>query len=84
MNAVPKPPVDADTKIAVRALNFYYGSFHALRNIALNIPTGRVTAFLADFPPGSNHKLNNWIALDQIVQLSPTDQPEKSDNRRRV
>lgn len=34
------------TKIAVKDLNFYYGKFHALKGINLNIPEKRVTAFI--------------------------------------
>ena len=35
-----------ETKIAVRNFNFYYGSFHALKNINLDIPANKVTAFI--------------------------------------
>lgn len=35
------PPVAS--KIAVRDLNFYYGKFHALKNINLDIPEKKVT-----------------------------------------
>ncbi len=34
------------TKISVENLNFYYGNFHALKNINLTIPTKQVTAFI--------------------------------------
>ena len=33
-------------KLSVRNLNFYYGKFHALKNINLTIPAGKVTAFI--------------------------------------
>ena len=33
-------------KLSVRNLNFYYGSFHALKNINLDIPENKVTAFI--------------------------------------
>jgi len=33
-------------KIEVRGLNFFYGKFQALKDISLNIPAGRVTAFI--------------------------------------
>ena len=73
MNAVPKPPVDADTKIAVRALNFYYGSFHALRNIALNIPTGRVTAFIGPSGCGKSTLLR---VFNRMFELYPGQRAE--------
>ena len=34
------------TKIAVKDLNFYYGKFHALKGINLEIPENKVTAFI--------------------------------------
>ena len=34
-------------KLSVRNLNFYYSSFHALKNINLDIPENKVTAFTA-------------------------------------
>ena len=34
------------TKISVKDLNFYYGKFHALKSINLEIPENKVTAFI--------------------------------------
>ena len=42
MSAVITP----NPKISVRNLNFYYGKFHALKNINLDIPEKQVTAFI--------------------------------------
>ncbi len=39
-SSMPKP------KISARNLNFYYGKFHALKNINLDIPERKVTAFI--------------------------------------
>lgn len=36
----------ANAKITVRDLNFYYGKFHALKGINLDIPENKVTAFI--------------------------------------
>ncbi|PLO43976.1 phosphate ABC transporter ATP-binding protein, partial [Klebsiella pneumoniae] len=36
----------APGKISVRNLNFYYGKFHALKNINLDITKNQVTAFI--------------------------------------
>ncbi|HZE91457.1 MAG TPA: phosphate ABC transporter ATP-binding protein, partial [Rhizobacter sp.] len=33
-------------KLSVRDLNFYYGAFHALKHINLEIPAKKVTAFI--------------------------------------
>jgi len=36
----------ARPKLQIRNLNFYYGAFHALKNISLDIPERMVTAFI--------------------------------------
>ena len=54
------------TKIAVRNLNFHYGKFHALKNINLAIPEGRVTAFIGPSGCGKSTLLrvfNRMFAL---------------------
>lgn len=35
-----------DTKIAINNLDFFYGDFHALKNINLRIAKNKVTAFI--------------------------------------
>ncbi|MCC6256510.1 MAG: phosphate ABC transporter ATP-binding protein, partial [Ignavibacteriaceae bacterium] len=35
-----------EIKIIIRNLNFYYGQKQALKNITLNIPDKKVTAFI--------------------------------------
>ena len=48
MNAAVLQPVQEALaqKIQVKNLNFYYGGFHALKDINLQIPERRVTAFI--------------------------------------
>ena len=48
MNAVPEPvaAMIRATKIRVRDLDFFYGAFHALKRVTLDIPEKRVTAFI--------------------------------------
>ena len=36
----------AQTKIAVRSLDFYYGGYHALKNISFEIPERQITAII--------------------------------------
>ena len=38
--------VPARTKLQVRNLDFFYGAFHALKGVSLDIPEKRVTAFI--------------------------------------
>ncbi len=45
-STVIEMPEDIRTKIEVRNLDFYYGKFHALKNINLSIPDRKVTAFI--------------------------------------
>jgi len=46
MDAKVNLPVTEKPKLSVRHLDFYYGGFHALKNITLDIPERRVTAFI--------------------------------------
>ena len=46
-------------------LNFYYGAFHALKNINMNIPAGKVTAFIG---PSGCGKSTLLVHLQPHVQ----------------
>ena len=46
MDTKVKLPVTEKVKLAVRNLNFYYGKFQALKNINIDIPEKKVTAFI--------------------------------------
>src|SRR5208283_2300131 len=37
---------EVTTKLQVKGLDFYYGKFHALKNVSLDLPEKRVTAFI--------------------------------------
>ena len=41
MDAKVETPATLSPKLSVRDLNFYYGSFHALKHINLDIPQVR-------------------------------------------
>ncbi|WP_028454177.1 phosphate ABC transporter ATP-binding protein PstB [Chitinilyticum litopenaei] len=47
-------------KIAVKNLNFYYGNFHALKNINLDILEGHVTAFIGPSGCGKSTLLRTF------------------------
>ncbi|BCL74533.1 phosphate import ATP-binding protein PstB [Jeongeupia sp. HS-3] len=47
-------------KIAVKNLNFYYGNFHALKNINLDIREGKVTAFIGPSGCGKSTLLRTF------------------------
>jgi len=50
MNMTTLAAKDEQTKIAVKNLDFFYGKFHALKGINLEIPENKVTALIG--PPG--------------------------------
>jgi len=56
------------TKISVSNLNFYYGKFHALKNINLEIPENKVTAFIGPSGCGKSTLLR---VLNRMYELYP-------------
>lgn len=56
------------SKISVRNLNFYYGAFHALKNISFDIPAGRVTAFIGPSGCGKSTLLR---VFNRMYELYP-------------
>src|SRR3954471_22675192 len=53
-------PERVRAKLAVRNLDFYYGKFHALKNINLEIPERRVTAFIGPSGCGKSTLLRTF------------------------
>ncbi|HET9205278.1 MAG TPA: ATP-binding cassette domain-containing protein, partial [Burkholderiaceae bacterium] len=65
--APAKTPVKAEkTKIAVHDLNFFYGSFQALRRINLEIPERRVTAFIGPSGCGKSTLLRTFNRMYEL------------------
>ncbi|MDR2364375.1 MAG: phosphate ABC transporter ATP-binding protein PstB [Zoogloeaceae bacterium] len=60
-------------KMAVRALNFYYGKFQALKNIHLDIPANRVTAFIGPSGCGKSTLLRTF---NRMFELYPEQRAE--------
>jgi phosphate transport system ATP-binding protein len=60
----PRTPI----KIAVRNLDFYYGRFHALKHVSLEIAERRVTAFIGPSGCGKSTLLR---ALNRMYSLYP-------------
>ena len=56
------------SKISVKNLNFYYGKFHALKNINLEIPQNKVTAFIGPSGCGKSTLLR---VLNRMYALYP-------------
>ena len=66
-SAVPKP------KIVIRNLNFYYGAFHALKNVNLDIPERKVTAFIGPSGCGKSTLLRTF---NRMYELYPKQQAQ--------
>ena len=56
------------TKISVKNLDFYYGKFHALKNINLEIPEKKVTAFIGPSGCGKSTLLR---VFNRMFELYP-------------
>ena len=53
-------------KISVKDLNFYYGKFHALKNINLDIPEHQVTAFIGPSGCGKSTLLRTFNRMYEL------------------
>ncbi len=61
-------PIITNPKVIIKNLNFYYGKFHALKNINLNIPEKKVTAFIGPSGCGKSTLLRT---LNRMYELYP-------------
>jgi phosphate transport system ATP-binding protein len=73
MDMKVETPVGERIKIAARHLNFYYGSFHALKNIQLDIPDRKVTAFIGPSGCGKSTLLR---VMNRMFELYPEQRAE--------
>src|SRR5277367_4926274 len=67
---VQPPPAP---KLSVRDLNFYYGSFHAIKRVSLEIPEKRVTAFIGPSGCGKSTLLRTF---NRMFELYPEQRAE--------
>ena len=58
--------VTGQAKLSVRNLNFYYGRFHALKNISLEIPEKKVTAFIGPSGCGKSTLLRTFNRMYEL------------------
>ncbi|HEY8048129.1 MAG TPA: phosphate ABC transporter ATP-binding protein PstB [Ramlibacter sp.] len=63
----------ADAKLAIRGLNFYYGRFHALKDINLDIAEKKVTAFIGPSGCGKSTLLRTF---NRMFELYPEQRAE--------
>ena len=67
------PPAPEKSKLSVSNLNFYYGKFHALKNINLEIPNKKVTAFIGPSGCGKSTLLR---IFNRMFELYPEQRAE--------
>jgi phosphate transport system ATP-binding protein len=53
-------------KISVKSLNFYYGKFHALKDISMEIPEKKVTAFIGPSGCGKSTLLRTFNLMFEL------------------
>ncbi len=56
------------TKIAVENMDLHYGSFHALKNINMNIPEKEITAFIGPSGCGKSTLLKSLNRMNDLVE----------------
>ncbi|MFZ1907909.1 MAG: phosphate ABC transporter ATP-binding protein PstB [Burkholderiales bacterium] len=69
----PEQAGEARPKLIVRNLDFYYGSYHALKSITLDIPERRVTAFIGPSGCGKSTLLR---VFNRMYSLYPDQRAE--------
>lgn len=62
-----------DAKIEVKDLNFYYGGFHAIKNVNMRIPKNKVTAFIGPSGCGKSTLLRTF---NRMFELYPGQRAE--------
>jgi len=63
-----RPEVAARPKLQAVDLNFFYGSFHALHNISLDIPEKRITALIGPSGCGKSTFLRTLNRINETVK----------------
>lgn len=73
VTARPEPAVKSKVKLQVRNLDFFYGKYHALKSINLDVPERRVTAFIGPSGCGKSTLLR---VFNRMYSLYPDHRAE--------
>ena len=57
---------DSNVRIAVRDLNFYYGRFHAIKSVSMDVQSNKVTAFIGPSGCGKSTLLRTFNRLHEL------------------
>jgi phosphate transport system ATP-binding protein len=66
-------PSDLKPKLRINGLNFYYGSFHAIKDVTMDIPERKVTAFIGPSGCGKSTLLRTF---NRMYSLYPDQRAE--------
>jgi phosphate transport system ATP-binding protein len=64
---------DLKPKLRIKGLNFYYGGFHAIKNVTMDIPERKVTAFIGPSGCGKSTLLRTF---NRMYSLYPDQRAE--------
>ncbi|MBU6468347.1 MAG: phosphate ABC transporter ATP-binding protein PstB [Betaproteobacteria bacterium] len=56
----------SDLRISVKNLNFYYGKYHAIKNVSMDIKSNKVTAFIGPSGCGKSTLLRTFNRLHEL------------------
>src|SRR5216684_7871212 len=65
-----RPAPDSAAKLSARNLNFFYGTFQALRDISMSVYANRVTAFIGPSGCGKSTFLRTLNRMNETVRNS--------------
>ena len=57
-----------ENKFTIKDMNLYYGSFHALKSVDLNLPANEVTAFIGPSGCGKSTLLRSLNRMNDLVE----------------
>ena len=66
-------PSELKPKLQIKGLNFYYGGFHALKNVTMDIPERKVTAYIGPSGCGKSTLLRTF---NRMYSLYPDQRAE--------
>ena len=61
-------PLTSPAKLSIRHLNFYYGTFQALHDISMSIPSHRITAFIGPSGCGKSTFLRTLNRMNETLR----------------
>ncbi len=76
----PATSAETDLKLTARDINFYYGTFQALHDISLDIPTHKVTAFIGPSGCGKSTFLRTMNRMNETLRNTRVEGDLRLDN----